>query len=237
MAQEWLPPSTWGQGLASCSPYPHTGLPIGTGAEAGGFPGLAETPSSSIRRSRKKKTPHSFRSGDTIPTQSQPLRLTWGPPAPSLLSQVQSSHRSGRPVLEATTLSCCTRGFSSLPAFNLLLLVFLLRPIGGAVWKNPTLGGSGLPKRLYRASISCFCWLCSSEISFRCLERKRGGRTGGPHLQGKARPHQHKECCLVCRLSMALLRPGRVFRHIESRSYIVSIAKEAHLLLLTTKAL
>lgn len=82
-------------------------------------------------------------------------------------------------MLEATTLSCCTRGFSSLPAFSLLLLVFLLRPMGGAVWKNPTLGGSGLPKRRYRASISCFCWLCSSEISFRCLEQKRGGRVGG----------------------------------------------------------
>lgn len=111
-------------------------------------------------------------------------------------------------MLEATTLSCCTKGFSSLPAFNLLLLVFLLRPIGGAVWKNPTLGGSGLPKRRYRASISCFCWLCSSEISFRCLEQKRGGRAGGLLLQRKARLHRHKECCLVCRLSTALSKPG-----------------------------
>lgn len=85
----------------------------------------------------------------------------------------------GRPVLEATTLSCRTRGFSSLPAFSLLLLVFLRRPVGGAVWKKPTLGGSGLPRRRYRASISCFCWLCSSEISFRCLQEGTGGSAAG----------------------------------------------------------
>lgn len=81
-------------------------------------------------------------------------------------------------MLEATTLSCCTSGLSSLPAFSLLLL-FLLRPAGGAVWNRPRLGGSGLPRRRYRASISCFCWLCSSEISFRCLQEGRGA--GGHH--------------------------------------------------------
>lgn len=77
-------------------------------------------------------------------------------------------------MLEATTLSCCTSGLSSFPAFSLLLL-FLLRPAGGAVWNRPRLGGSGLPRRRYRASISCFCWLCSSEISFRCLQERRAG--------------------------------------------------------------
>lgn len=63
----------------------------------------------------------------------------------------------GQPVLEATTLSCCTRGFSNFPAFSLLLLDLLRRPTGGAVWKRPRLGGSGLPRRRYSASISCFC--------------------------------------------------------------------------------
>lgn len=95
------------------------------------------------------------------------------------LSGPGPAHRQGghRPVLEATTLSCCTSGLSSFPAFSLLLL-FLLRPAGGAVWKRPRLGGRGLPRRRYRASISCFCWLCSSEISFRCL---REGRVGDGH--------------------------------------------------------
>lgn len=85
-------------------------------------------------------------------------------------------------MLEATTLSCCTSGLSSFPAFSLLLLL-LLRPAGGAVWKRPRLGGSGLPRRRYRASISCFCWLCSSEISFRCLQegREGGGRPEAVH--------------------------------------------------------
>lgn len=188
------------------TPYPHIGLSMGTRVEAWGFPGLAETPGSSIRRSRK--TPHCSRSGDITPTQSQPLRLTQGPQHHPSSAQVQPSHRSSRPVLEATTLSCCTKGFSSLPAFSLLLLVFLLRPIGGAVWKNPTLGGSGLPKRRYRASISCFCWLCSSEISFRCLEQTRGDRAGGLLLQGKVVLQQHKECRFVCGLSMALSKPA-----------------------------
>lgn len=142
-------------------------------------PGTSLACKLSANSKRKKKTSHSSRSGDIAPTQNQPLRITWGPPAPSLSSPGRALPRSSRPVLEATTLSCCTRGFSSLPAFNLLLLVFLLRPIGGAVWKNPTLGGSGLPKRRYSASISCFCWLCSSEISFRCLGQKKGGRAGG----------------------------------------------------------
>lgn len=68
------------------------------------------------------------------------------------------------------------------------------------MWKNPTLGGSGLPKRRYRASISCFCWLCSSEISFRCLEQERGGRAGGLPLWGKAGP--------PCRQAFNSTKPG-----------------------------
>lgn len=91
-------------------------------------------------------------------------------------------------MLEATTLSCCTSGLSSFPAFSLLLL-FLLRPAGGAVWNRPRLGGSGLPRRRYRASISCFCWLCSSEISFRCLQE---GRAGGGH-PGRLHPEGVRE--------------------------------------------
>lgn len=85
-------------------------------------------------------------------------------------------------MLEATTLSCCTSGVSSLPAFSLLLLAFLRRPAGGAVCKSPRLGGSVLPRRRYRASISRFCWLCSSEISRRCLqgEQRRAGWASGP---------------------------------------------------------
>lgn len=73
-------------------------------------------------------------------------------------------------MLEATTLSCCTSGVSSLPALSLLLQAFLRRPAGGAVCKSPRLGGRVLPRRRYRASISRFCWLCSSEISRRCLQ-------------------------------------------------------------------
>lgn len=102
-------------------------------------------------------------------------------PAPS----PAPSRAQGQPVLEATTLSCCTSGVSSLPAFSLLLLAFLRRPAGGAVCKSPRLGGSVLPRRRYRASISRFCWLCSSEISRRCLQG--GAEEGWVGLPGPGR--------------------------------------------------
>ena len=74
-------------------------------------------------------------------------------------------------------LSCCTMGFRSFPAFSLCLLALRLRPLGGAAWSRPTLGGSVLPSSLYRRSIS-FLWnACSSEISFMCLVRRYGKRS------------------------------------------------------------
>lgn len=74
-------------------------------------------------------------------------------------------------------LSCCTIGLSSFPAFSLCLLALRLRPLGGAAWSRPTLGGSVLPSSVYSRSIS-FLWnACSSEISFMCLVRRYRVRT------------------------------------------------------------
>ncbi len=74
-------------------------------------------------------------------------------------------------------LSCCTIGLSSFPAFSLCLLALRLRPLGGAAWRRPTLGGSVLPSSLYRRSISLLWNACSSEISFMCLVRRYRERT------------------------------------------------------------
>lgn len=78
--------------------------------------------------------------------------------------------------------SCCTIGFSSFPAFSLCLLALRLRPLGGAAWSRPTLGGRVLPRSLYRLSISLLWNACSSEISFMCLMKRFRKRREKGHL-------------------------------------------------------
>ena len=100
----------------------------------------------------------------------------WLPQTEALVTQPPPPHT---PFLSVAVLrlflSCCTIGLSSFPAFNLCLLALRLRPLGGAAWSEPTLGGRLLPSSLYRCSISPLWNACSSEISFMCLVRKLQG--------------------------------------------------------------
>lgn len=92
--------------------------------------------------------------------QSQPLH-----------TKGKGKHQGYLLVLDVPLLSCWTRGFKSFPAFNLFLLVLRRRPLGGAECRKPRLGGRGFPSRMYSASISFFCCVCSSAISFICLQK------------------------------------------------------------------
>lgn len=96
-------------------------------------------------------------------------------PSSSHTAEPQTTGKGKGPVyllvLDVPLLSCWTRGFKSFPAFNLFLLVLRRRPLGGAECRKPRLGGRGFPSRIYSASISFFCCVCSSAISFICLKQ------------------------------------------------------------------